>query len=154
MCWRQIYQHQLAALGYHCYQLGKWHLGQPSDLKCFPDSSAIEGQVHVRFNQLRRKKDAVFYDTGPRAGEAELIGDVWLRTEIVAAHHKWKQAAKQPKQDVGVIGRYRVKPVNTYESLLADECIALLHQHRDEPFAITYSVSPPHALWIAPAPLL
>lgn len=149
---RRIYQHQLAALGYHCYQLGKWHLGQPSDLQCLPESSALERKVHEHFNKLRREKGADYYDGGPRAGETELIGEVWLRAELAAAHRKWKQEAKTPKQDVGVIGRYRVKPANTYEALLADECIALLHQHRDEPFAITYSVSPPHAPWIAPAP--
>ena len=149
---RQIYQHQLAALGYHCYQLGKWHLGQPSDLKCFPDSSALEAQVHVLFNQWRRDKGADFYDAGPRVGEAELIGDVWLRTDVAAAHRKWKLEPGTPKQDVGIIGRYRVKPACTYESILADECIELLRKHRDKPFAITYSVSPPHAPWIAPAP--
>ena len=149
---RQIYKHQLTDLGYHCYQLGKWHLGQPSDLKCFPDSSAIEKQIHVRFNQQRREKGADFYDAGPREGEAELIGDVWLRRDVAEAHRKWKQEPNTPKQDVGIIGRSRIKPEFTYESILADDCIELLRKHRNEPFAITYSVSPPHAPWIAPAP--
>ncbi len=62
------------------------------------------------------------------------------------------QEKNRPAQDVGVIGRSVIKPEFTYESVLADYCIELLKRHRDEPFAITYSVSPPHAPFIAPAP--
>ncbi|MCX7009675.1 MAG: sulfatase-like hydrolase/transferase [Kiritimatiellaeota bacterium] len=149
---RQLYQHQLAALGYHCYQLGKWHLGNTDDLKCLAGSSAAEQRAHVRYNQQRRAKGADAFDPGPRDGEAELIGDVWLRTDLAEAHRKWKQEPNTPKQDVGVIGRCRLKPELAIESVLAESCIELLRQHRDEPFAITYSVSPPHAPWIAPAP--
>ena len=149
---RQLYQHQLAALGYRCYQLGKWHLGNTDDLKCFVGSAAVEKQAHTRYNQQRRAKGADAFDSGPRDGEAELIGDVWLRTDLAEAHRKWKQEANTPKQDVGVIGRCRLKPDLAIENVLAESCIELLRKHRNEPFAITYSVSPPHAPWIAPAP--
>ena len=149
---QQVYQHQLAALGYHCYQLGKWHLGNTDDLKCLAGSSEAEKQAYVRYNQQRRNKGAELFDAGPRAGEAELVGDVWLRTGVAEAHRKWQQELNTPKQDVGIIGRSRLKPEYAIESVLAEECIALLRKHRDEPFAITYSVSPPHAPWVAPAP--
>ena len=149
---RQIYQHQLAALGYRCYQLGKWHLGNTDALSCLAGSAAVEKQAYTRYNQQRRAKGAAAFDPGPRPGEAEQIGDVWLRTDVAEAHRKWTQEAKTPKQDVGVIGRCRLKPELAIESVLAESCIELLRKHRDEPFAITYSVSPPHAPWIAPAP--
>ncbi len=149
---RQIYQHQLAALGYHCYQLGKWHLGNTDDLKCLAGSSEAEKRAHVRHNQQRRIKGAELCDAGPRAGEAELVGDIWLRTGVAESHRKWLQELNTPKQDVGIIGRSRLKPEYAIESELAGECIDLLRKHRDEPFAITYSVSPPHAPWVAPAP--
>lgn len=149
---QQIYQHQLAALGYHCYQLGKWHLGDPAALTCLATGSAAEKQANVRYNQQRRNKGAELFDAGPRAGEAELAGDIWLRTGVAEAHRKWQQEPNTPKQDVGIIGRSRLKPAYAIESVLAEECVALLRKHRDEPFAITYSVSPPHAPWVAPAP--
>jgi choline-sulfatase len=149
---QQVYQHQLAAQGYHCYQLGKWHLGNTDDLNCLVGSAAAEKQAHTRYNQQRRAKGADAFDPGPRDGEAELIGDVWLRTDLAEAHRKWRQEPNTPKQDVGVIGRCRLKPEYAIETVLAGSCIELLRKHRDEPFAITYSVSPPHAPWIAPAP--
>ena len=43
---RRIYQHQLTARGYHCYQLGKWHLGDPGELTCFPEDAAARNSFH------------------------------------------------------------------------------------------------------------
>ncbi len=146
----QTYLHQLAALGYHCHQLGKWHLGDPAELSCFPgDDAQVVSQL---VNERRRAAGAGYYDDGPRPGEVELYRDVYMRGEISVAHRQWLQQGKIPEQDVGLIGRSRVKAEYQYEAVLADYCIELLKRHRNEPFAITYSVSPPHALWVAPSP--
>ncbi|MCX7009676.1 MAG: sulfatase-like hydrolase/transferase, partial [Kiritimatiellaeota bacterium] len=93
---RQLYQHQLAALGYHCYQLGKWHLGNTDDLKCFPDSSAIEKAAHVRFNQQRRSKGEEFYDAGPRNNSS---GDwaCWAQQRIESLEPLLQRQLELPK---------------------------------------------------------
>ncbi len=149
---QQTYHHQLAALGYHCHQLGKWHLGDPAELKCFADAESDEKGFHQMLAEGMKKAGPAAYDEGPRAGETELVRDVYLREAIATAHRQWTKEKGTPQQDVGVIGRSRLKPEFRYESVLADYCIELLERHRDEPFAITYSVSPPHAPWVAPAP--
>jgi arylsulfatase A-like enzyme len=148
---QQTYLHQLAARGYHCHQLGKWHLGKLSELSCFSDAQADLDAVEQRVARQRKAAGADYYDAGPRPGEEELIGDIYLPQATAAAHRQFRSLPGTPAQDVGLIGRSRIKPQYHYESVLADYCIELL-RHRDEPFAITYSVSPPHALWTAPAP--
>ena len=97
--------------------------------------------------------DAAF-DAGPRPGE-KLLGNTYLREENYAAHEQWRKSlvsGKQRGQDIGAIGRSRIKPQYQLEPALADYCIELLKRHRDEPFAITYSVSPPHPVNVVPAP--
>ena len=148
---RETYMKQLAARGYRCHQLGKWHLGEPAELDCYAKSGDAEGFRQLFRKNVRALGDAI-YDAGPRPEEKELINNVYLRDEMAEAHRRWKQEKGTPKQDVGIIGRSRIKPQYSYESVLADYCIELLKKHQNEPFAITYSVSPPHAPWIAPAP--
>lgn len=147
---QRVYQHALAERGYACHQLGKWHLGMPSELSCFKedDEQALRKLMKERMSAAG---DSAF-DSGPREGESEKIGEVWLRKEVSEAHARWLQQKSIPKQDVGVIGRSVRKPEYQYESLLAEHCVSLLKRHQKEPFAITYSVSPPHAPWIAPSP--
>jgi arylsulfatase A-like enzyme len=148
----ETYLHHLAAVGYRCHQLGKWHLGDPAQLNCFPEGRQ---DVDVPARLARERRKAVGdkrFDAGPRPGETERIGDVYLRNEVSEAHRRYLQEQNRPEQDVGVIGRSLLEPEYWEESVLADYCIELLKRHRDEPFAIAYSVSPPHAPFIAPAP--
>ncbi len=147
---QRVYQHELAARGYACHQLGKWHLGVPQELSCFKEND--EAAVRALLKRRQQAAGSSLFDTGPREGEREQIGEVWLRQEAAEAHARWRAEKGTPKQDVGVIGRSSRKPAFHYESVLADHCTSLLRRHRNEPFAITYSVSPPHAPWIAPAP--
>ncbi|MEI7731928.1 MAG: sulfatase-like hydrolase/transferase [Verrucomicrobiota bacterium] len=149
---RQTYHHPLAALGYHNHQLGKWHLGSPAELKCFPEATTDENDFHQLMKQRRKAAGDLLFDAGPRDGETELLGDIYLTKATAEAHRQWRQEKGTPKQDVGVIGRSRLKPEFHYETVLADYCSDLIKRHQGEPFAITYSVSPPHAPWIAPAP--
>lgn len=147
---QRVYQHTLAARGYACHQLGKWHLGRPTELTCFQEDDEAAVRSLLKARQQAAKMN--LFDDGPRAGEAEKIGEVWLRRETAEAHARWRAEKNIPKQDVGVIGRSARKPEFQYESVLADHCVGLLERHRREPFAITCSVSPPHAPWIAPSP--
>jgi arylsulfatase A-like enzyme len=146
------YLHPLAARGYHCHQLGKWHLGNPAELSCLPDAPQDDREPWRTLAARSRAAGESRFDAGPRAGETERIGNVWLRREVAEAHRRLMEEKFRPKQDVGVIGRSTVKPEYTYESVLADYCIGLLERHRAEPFAIVYSVSPPHAPFVSPAP--
>ena len=147
---QRVYQHALAERGYACHQLGKWHLGTPSELACFKEDD--ERALRELMKERLQAAGAAAFDGGPRDGEAEKIGEVWLRKELSGAHMRWRSEKGTPKQDVGVIGRSARKPEYQYESVLADHCIDLLKRHQKEPFAITYSVSPPHAPWVAPSP--
>ncbi|HIE51285.1 MAG TPA: hypothetical protein EYP85_05965 [Armatimonadetes bacterium] len=147
---RRIYQHQLAARGYRCHQLGKWHLGDPAELTCFPEGQKDITRPRQLTNQRRREAGPAAYDPGPREGEV-LIGNVYFTAAMAAVHNIWKDEKRRSPQDLSIIGRSRLKPEYHFESVLADYCIELLKRHRNEPFAITYSVSPPHAFWVAPA---
>ena len=147
---QRVYQHALKEAGYTCHQLGKWHLGVPTELTCLKEDE--EQALHTLMKERLSAAGASAFDDGPRDGETEKIGEIWLRKEVAEAHTRWREEKGTPKQDVGVIGRSSRKPEFHYESVLADHCISLLKRHQSEPFAITYSVSPPHAPWIAPSP--
>jgi len=147
---QRVYQQALAERGYACHQLGKWHLGAPSELMCFKEDD--DRALHLLMKERLGGVGAAAFDDGPRLGETEKIGEVWLRKETSEAHARWHAEKGTPKQDVGVIGRSSRKPEFHYESFLAEHCVSLLKRHQHEPFAITYSVSPPHAPWIAPSP--
>lgn len=148
----ETYLHRLAAKGYHCHQLGKWHLGDPAELSCFPEAQKDEEAVRKLNAERNRTAGDQRFDSAQRPGDAERIGNVWLCEAASAAHRRLLQEKNKPKQDVGIIGRSLLKPEFSFESILADYCIELLQRHRDEPFAITYSVSPPHAANVVPAP--
>ena len=148
----ETYLHRLAAMGYHCHQLGKWHVGDPAELTCFPEANQDEAIPRKRAGEMNRAAGASRFDDAQRPGETERIGNVWMRGPVAAAHRRMLEEKARPKQDVGVIGRSVVKPEYAYESVLADYCIELMKRHRNEPFAITYSVSPPHAANVVPSP--
>jgi len=148
---QRIYLHQLAARGYRCHQLGKWHLGHPQELSCFAEGRQ-DAEAPPQLVQARRKaRGQAIYDHGVREGE-ERVGQICMTHAIAAKHRIWKEEKRRSPQDLSVVGRSRIKPEFHYESILADYCVGLLRRYRDEPFAITWSVSPPHAWWIAPAP--
>jgi arylsulfatase A-like enzyme len=149
----ETYMHHLAARGYHCHQLGKWHLGDPAELSCFPNANADRDVSGKMYNGRRREAGDKALDDGPRPGEVELVQDAYLRQEIVDARQRLA-AQKGTAREVGTLrtGRSRVKPEYQYESALADYCIELLKRHQHEPFAITYSISPPHPANVAPSP--
>jgi arylsulfatase A-like enzyme len=156
----ETYLHQLAARGYHCHQLGKWHLGRPSQLSCFPEGDQDdEFPKQLTERRVREAGAAGVQEDAMRSGEVERAGDeetgaVYMRSEIAKTHRDLLQQQTGPakNKDHTIIGRAVRKPELWPESVLADYCIDLLRRHRHEPFAITYSVSPPHAPFIAPSP--
>ena len=147
---RTTLYHQLAAKGYRCHHLGKWHLGHQKELDCFAEGEKDVAQPHRLLAQRRQAAGQAKFDPGPREGE-ELIGQVFMTRHTAARHRVWRDETRRSRQDLSILGRSRVKAEYHYESVLADYCIELLRRHRREPFAITWSVSPPHAYWTAPA---
>lgn len=146
----RTYPHLLAEQGYHCHQLGKWHLGDPGELTCFPTGREDVERPRQMTNQRRR--DAGTQARTPVPREMSRIKDVDYTPLMAPLHQQWSMDQKRSPQDLSVIGHSAWRSDLQFESVLADDCIDLLTQHRDEPFAITWSVGPPHAYWVAPSP--
>lgn len=142
--------HQLADAGYACHWLGKWHLGNPHELSCFATGRDDVELPRQQVSQRRRAAGEAGLDP-PRPGE-ERIGEVYFTPHLAAMHRLWSGEPQRSPQDLSIIGRSAWKPEYHYESVLTDHCLGLLEGHRDEPFAIGWSVGPPHAYWTAPAP--
>ena len=134
--------------GYETFQMGKWHLGDTADLRCYRKEQERLSQEAYReyLKGLSRDK----WDK-PREGEVQ-EDDVCLTPEMAEIHNTWKDEKRRSAQNLSTIGRSLRPPEYSYESWLADRCTELIRKYRDENFMITWSVSPPHALWIVPDP--
>lgn len=148
----ETYMHRLAAAGYHCHHLGKWHIGDPAELSCYPTAEDDREAVKRTLTQRNQAAGKNKFDDVARPGETERVNNVWMQTPVAEAHRRFLQESRGVKQDIGVFGRQVLKGEFSYESVMTDYCIELLRRHRHEPFAITWSVSPPHAPIIAPSP--
>jgi len=146
----RTFMHALTDRGYSCHHLGKWHLGDEAELTCLPEGKEDRERPREMLHERRKTAGQSAFDP-PRVGET-LVNDVYMTANTHRCHMTWRDDKTRSKQDLSIIGRSRVKPAFHYESVLADHCIDLLRRHKDEPFSITYSVSPPHALWVVPAP--
>lgn len=148
----QTYLHHLQDRGYACHHLGKWHLGELSELTCYGDAANDARAANTRTNTGRKERgDAAI--SPQREGET-LVGFTYLTPNSARCHEIWKDEPKRTRQDLSLIGRHRFTAEHQYEYVLADQCIEQIrgcHAAR-KPFAITYSVSPPHAFWVVPSP--
>ena len=134
--------------GCETFQMGKWHLGDISRLRCYrKERERVSPSAHRRFLDAISKEK---WDK-PRGNDVQ-IGDVCFSPEVVPFHNIWKDEKRRTGQDLSIIGRSLIPAENQFESWLADRCVELVKMCRDENFMITYSVSPPHALWTVPDP--
>ena len=138
----------LSDKGYETYQMGKWHLGDIADLKCY--GRDMDEFSHPAYNQWLKDAPREKWHE-PREGEVK-IGEICYTPEMADFHNVWKDEKQRSPQDLSIIGRFLRPPEYNFESWMADRCIDLIKKHRDENFMITYSVGPPHALWTVPDP--
>ena len=132
---------------YFTAQMGKWHLGDTADLRCYRGGK--NGLVKDEYQSFVR---GISKDKWPEPRDGEVrVGDVAMLPEMAEVRKQDVAGTKNP-EEVTRIGRHLIPPEDTYESWLADRCIEMLGKHKDESFMITYSVSPPHAPWIVPEP--
>ena len=136
--------------GYQTSQMGKWHLGEVSDLRCYRGE---EGK------KLSKDRFAAFLKgvprdgwPKPREGEVRMEDEICGIPEIAEFHKEWLSVERRSGRNLCRVGRLLRPREYTFESWLADRCIDLIKKHRDKRFMMTWSVGPPHAPWIAPEP--
>ena len=134
--------------GYETFQMGKWHLGKTADMRCYrKDNEKLSQESHKRYLKGLSENQ---WDKA-RQGEVQ-VGDVAMMPEMAEFSKAWTAETNRSAQNLSLIGRQLLKAEHTYESWLADRCIEQIKKYKDDNFMITWSVSPPHALWIAPEP--
>jgi len=135
--------------GYACAHFGKWHLGRVEDIRAYAHQGPVREQ-NKGYNQKvgRELKLRVADIKPPRVG----LQHIEMIPSVRAFHERWKNEKRRSPQDLSVIGRSTLPVEYQYESWLADQCISFIEENRARPFFATYSVSPPHAFWIAPDP--
>ena len=135
--------------GYVCGHFGKWHVGRTEDLRGYAHQGARKERNRA-YNQFMRENTAI----DPGKIEPPRIG--WQHIEmtptVAAFHEEWKEEKRRSPQDLSIVGRSDLAPELQWESWLADECIRFIEANRERSFFATYSVSPPHAFWVAPDP--
>jgi arylsulfatase A-like enzyme len=148
----QTYMHILQAEGYACHHLGKYHLGNLGELSCFADAKGDNNDAKTLLH--RRRKEAGEEAYSPQRKGETLDGFTYMTPNTARCHAIWKDDPRRTRQDLSFIGRHRFKAEHQFEYALADHCIDLIRKHNEtkRPFAITYSLSPPHAFWVAPSP--
>ena len=135
--------------GYKTYQMGKWHLGDISAMRCYSKDKedTLSEQAYKAF-----VKDAP-RDKWPKPRDGEVqIDDIAYAPDMAKFHNFWKDETKRTPQDLSIIGRQLIPAEYTYESWLTDKCTDLIKKHKNDNFMITWSVGPPHAYWVVPDP--
>ena len=134
--------------GYETFQMGKWHLGKTADLRCYrKDNERLAQESHSRYVKglPENARDK------PRQGEVQVEG-IAMIPEMAEFSRVWSAETNRSAQNLSQIGRQLLEPEHTYESWLADRCVEEIRKYKNENFMITWSVSPPHALWTVPEP--
>lgn len=148
----EIVEGMLFDRGYATEHIGKWHLGDKSDLDCYRKSLSIRQRSAAQKDMLKAKG---FKPAPLRDGEKFI-----QKAGVYATAHNyraWQNFHNTPEgqtkgQDLMAIGREAVPAKWEFWGRLADESIKWLKANRDRNFMLTYSAGPPHALWIAPDP--
>jgi arylsulfatase A-like enzyme len=134
--------------GYQTFQMGKWHLGDQAALRCYrKERDRLSTKTYNEF--IRQAPKDAWHK--PRNDDV-VVDDVCLTPGMAKVHDVWKDEKKRSAQDLSITGRYLRPAEYNYESWLADRCVELIREYREKNFMITWSVSPPHALWMVPDP--
>ncbi len=139
--------------GYRVEYLGKWHLGPLADLHCFRDKASQEPD-RVAYNKwFARQGDSVITRSA-RPGETfvDEAGGVFVSAAMSRTQGVLSDEPEEGGRETRAIGRSAVEPRAQFETWLADQAIAWIEKNAGRPFLLTFSVSPPHAPWIAPDP--
>ncbi|MCL6520482.1 MAG: sulfatase-like hydrolase/transferase [Armatimonadetes bacterium] len=135
--------------GYCTRQMGKWHLGNVRDLRCYNNDEEDTVSQQTYHKWLRKQPVERWHK--PREGDA-IIDDAALTPEMAKLFEVWSKEKNRSAQNLAYIGRSLCPPEYTFESWLAERCIELIKKYKNGRFMITYSVSPPHPCWVVPEP--
>ncbi|MFW6164046.1 MAG: sulfatase-like hydrolase/transferase, partial [Planctomycetota bacterium] len=140
----------LRAAGYATSHRGKWHLGDKGDFPCY-ESMGYAGPRRTYHKlleeRLPRQQFADHKDPGRYLGRPV--------AKIGAIRRGWQAFHDIPNNHVAyiaTIGRTVIPPELLPETQISNQVLGLIDQHKDGPFMITASWSPPHDLWVIPEP--
>jgi arylsulfatase A-like enzyme len=138
---------------YAVEHLGKWHLGPLADLHCYKDKGT-EDADRVAYAKWLQDQGGSAIDRVARPGEtfANDSGGVFLRDAVVRSRDTLASGPAEMTEEVKSVGRSAIAAHAQFETWLADRAIDWMDKHAGGPFMLTYSVSPPHAPWVAPDP--
>jgi len=135
--------------GYVTRQMGKWHLGNLRDLRCYNDDEEDALSQEAFRKWLQEQPRTKWH----KARKNEVVeGEVAFSPEMYKFHLTWSRQKKPRGQDLSIIGRSLRPPELTFEWWLTEQCIALIRKYKHKNFMITWSVNPPHPLWVVPDP--
>jgi len=139
--------------GYRLNHLGKWHLGDLADLRCFRDKAGQDPD-RVAYAKWLAQQGEGLVSREARPGETfvDEAGGVFVSAAIARTRSAIGEDAEEGAKEARAIGRSALAPQAQFETWLADQAIAWIEKNAARPFMLTFSVSPPHAPWIAPDP--
>lgn len=139
--------------GYRLNHLGKWHLGNLADLRCFRDKAGQDPD-RVAYAKWFAQQGEGVVSREARPGETfvDEAGGVFITDAINRARSGMEGEAEEGAKEARAIGRSAVAPRAQFETWLADQAMAWIEKNAGKPFMLTLSLSPPHAPWIAPDP--
>ena len=150
----KLTQQYLQDAGYAIGHKGKWHAGKKSDWgRCFtadPDFSETYCPSWIR-NYKQDLLEKYPWDPKTKTGSGGYVkGKSYYPTRLTDSWQSGFDAGTLP--DWAMVGELLVPPEQTMEFTIVDDTIDFIEKHKDKPWMVTLSLSPPHDPWHVPEP--
>ena len=134
--------------GWATAHYGKWHLGRKDDLRCY-EETGYAGPGYNEFLNKNCPKEQFASDEG----DARAWGrPVYMTPAVERGHRRYQEWPRRSQQDIAIVGRTAVPREYLPETHMTNLALDWIDEHKDRPWMLTCSWSPPHALWVCPEP--